>query len=834
MNIKSFAPHIIAVVIAVIAVFAYNYPALQGKVISQHDIVSSLSASSELREFRDANGTEALWTNSQFGGMPSFGMSTHYPSNLMVKIEDFTKGPFPSKLGLLVALVLGCYFLLITLGVDWRLAIIGGLAFAFSTYFLVSFESGHTGKLRTTGYIAPVLAGVLMAYRGRWLLGGAIACLFTALALQANHPQISYYMGLLLLVVGIFELVNALRNQHIKGFVVASAVLVVAAGIGVTPNTSKLWSVYEYSKETIRGGKSELSAKAAKTESGGLDIDYAFGWSYGIGETFTLLVPDVMGGASGVALDENSATYDLFVKNGRTKKQALEIVQRMPMYWGDQPFTSGPAYIGAIFVFLFVLGLLVVDPRYRWWLFAATVLAIVLSWGRNFLVFNQLMFDYFPMYNKFRAPTMVLTLASLTMVTMSILAINALLKAENRGAMAQKILIAGGITGGLALLVSVVGPGLASFKANGDARYIEQGQDILVQAFREDRASMMRSSGFKSFFLIAVSTGALWAFATNKVNEWIAIGVIGVVGVGDLMYEGQKYLNEDDYVTEKAYEKQFLPDQTDQQILQDNDAHYRVWNLSQPGGPNPWNDALTSAHHKHLGGYSAVKLIRIQDLFERHLQKDIAGQQGTSGSRQIFDMFNVKYMMLPGQQGGPVVQPRPSALGNAWFVNELQWVPNADEEMAALADFSPNNTALVDERFRSYFDGDPSLTAAGSTIELTSYAPNELIYKANVSGGEQFAVFSEMYYEGHDNDWKVYIDNEPASHIRVNYALRGMSIPEGEHEIRFFFKPATWYTGETYSLIGSLVVLLLLGAGIALDRKGKGRLQPQELAAEEV
>ena len=589
MSKKSIIHHFISIFALIAVLLIYFYPTIQGKILVQDDITRSIATSKEARDFRADTGEEALWTNSQFGGMPTFQMNTEYPSNLMRYFEKGLKfyRILPDKTGLIFMLLLGFYFLLITLGVDKKISVIGAIAFGFSTFFIISLGVGHNSKLRSIGYIAPIIAGVLMTYKGKKLLGGAITAFTLALAINANHFQITYYLFLLLLVLASVYLFQAIQKKNTKDFFISSAILLLSALLSVGPNVSKLWTTYSYSGETMRGGKSELTVHKEKSK-GGLDIDYALKWSYGKMESLNLLMPNFYGGSSTKELNTSSNTYKKLVKNGVNKRQAKKYIERMPIYWGEQQFTSGPTYLGAIILFLFLIGTFIIRGPTKWWIVIGSVLALMIAWGSNLMWFNQLMFEYFPMFNKFRAPSMALTIVCFTAPLLAMLALNKMLTTENISKYWDKIKLSFYILGGLCLLFYLFGGSLFSFEGLSDDSLKQQGWPI--DAIVSDRVNLLKSSAIRSLLLISLVFGLIWSYSKQKLSANLFIGIVGFLILADIWIVDKEYLGADNFHKASAKEKSYLPSVADQQILKDNDPNFRVLNLSV----NPFTDALTS------------------------------------------------------------------------------------------------------------------------------------------------------------------------------------------------------------------------------------------------
>lgn len=798
-----------ALVLFLLATIIYFHPVLEGKELVQGDITRSLATSKEIRDFRATTGEEPLWTNSQFGGMPAFQMNTEYPNNWMKLFDKGLKANLPSQIGLIFTIMIGFYVLAKSYKINNTLSIAGAIAFGLSTFFIVSLEAGHNSKLRAIAYIAPIIAGVITTYKGKHLLGAAITCFSVALSIYANHFQITYYTIMVLLVIAIVYLINAIKKKTIKQFIVASAILLIAGLAGVGPNISKIWSTYEYSKETIRGGKSELTEKK-ETTSGGLDFDYAMSWSYGKMETFNLLIPELYGGASSGALDEDSEVFEKFRAMGYPAKEAKKVVEHLPLYWGDQPITSGPVYIGAIFIFLFVLGMFIIKGPTKWWLLGATIMAIILAWGKHFHSINNLFFEYFPMYNKFRTPSMILTIACLTIPFGAMLAVNHIMNLQDKSSVKKHLMKAFYIVGGLCLLFLVGGASMFDFSGASDIQLEKQGWPI--DALISDRKSLLINAALKSLIFVSIAFGVVYAYIHDKLKSSVLTIGLSVLCVIDIWSTDKRYLNANNFETSKNKDKAYAMDTADKMIKKDKDLYYRVVDFTV----NPFTDALTSYHHKSIGGYHGAKLFRYQDLIEHHLSKQ---------NMSVYNMLNTKYFIVPDQQKKRnIAQRNGGALGNAWFVDSLIIAENADQEIQLLNDINPAREAVIDQRYASDL---PTISLGGDNhITLTSYKPNELVYEANVQKDNSLAIFSEIYYEGGNNDWKTYIDDQPTSHFRTNYLLRGMVLPQGKHTVRFKFEPESYFAGEKYSLIFSILVLaLLIGALFIEFRKNKTELE---------
>ncbi|CAN5386625.1 YfhO family protein [soil metagenome] len=792
--LKKLQPHLIALGIFLLITVVYFSPAFQGKTLGQHDIAQWIGMSKEITDYRTKTGIEPLWTNSMFGGMPAYQISVMYPANLIQYVNDALFLGLPSPANLLFICLLGFYILMITMRADYRLAIAGAIAYAFCSYFFVIIVAGHNTKAHAIALIPLVIAGVLMTYRGRAVFGAALTALALSLEIYANHLQITYYLAMAIGVLVLCEGIQAVMNKKLPDFLKASAFLGIAAALAVLPNITNLWSTYEYGEYSTRGA-SELSEKKVST---GLDKDYALSWSYGRLETMTLLIPDFKGGSSGYKLDEKSKTYQALVQNTGSEGQAKSFIRQAPVYWGDQPSTSGPVYNGAIIFFLFVLSIFLLRGYMQWWLIAVTLLSIMLAWGRHFLPLTDFFFDHVPGYNKFRAVSMMLVLASFTLPFAAMLAVMKFTDGSiNKERLKKSLQYSLYITGGFCLIFILVPGMFCDFIGNSD-KQLEQ-YDWLLTALRSDRESILRMDAMRSLFFIGVGFALLWFWLKDKLNLSMMLMGLCLFILIDMWGVDKRYLNNDNFTgTKSSADRPFTESAVDQQILQDK-SYYRVYNTTV----DAFSDASTSYFHKSIGGYHGAKLKRYQELIEFQIGK---------GNMSVLNMLNTKYFIVrnPQDQQQSVAQQNPVALGNAWFVNDWKIVPNADAEMKALDSLNTKQDVVIDKRFESVVQGlTPGIDTTG-TISLTSYAPNELKYASSTSK-DQFAVFSEIYYP---KGWNAYIDGKLTPYAQVNYVLRGMKIPSGKHTIDFKFEPEVYSKGEKISLFGSVAVLLLfVGAG---------------------
>jgi hypothetical protein len=790
-------PHLIALLVFLIITLAYFSPLLEGKRILQSDIIQFRGMAQEIVEFREETGEEALWTNSMFGGMPAYLISVRYPYKLIRYVDQVLSLGLPVPGKFLFLSLLGFYILLLAFRVDPWLAIAGAIAFGFSTYFFIIGAAGHNTKAHAMSYMAPLLAGIVLSFRGKLLPGCVLTGLFLALQLYTNHLQITYYTLLIVIVFGIYELINAARNKLITEFARNILILLIPVVLAIGANFTNMYLVWEYGRYSTRGPSELTIGEVVRTS--GLDKGYILDdYSYGVAETMNLLIPNFKGGASSYDVGTDSEVYNVLVERG--VQGAREIASGVPAYWGTQRFTSGPVYIGATVIFFFVLSLFVVRGRFKWWLLTATILSITLAWGNNFLFLSDLFIDYFPGYNRFRTVSMILVIAGLTIPLLAIIGLKEIfLKEPSAGfkpALKKSWLIVGGVTLFFALLPEM----LLSFSGPVDRQLLAGGwPDFLVEALQRDRVSLLRADAFRSFIFISLGGGLIWLYLAGKVNlKWMA-PLVALVILADLWPVNRRFLDNDNFVSPRRLSQPFQLSETDAMILADEDPHYRVFNVTR----DPFNDAITSYHHKSIGGYHGAKMGRYQDIISHHLAQN---------NIDVVNMLNTKYIIRPGENGQPQPFRNPGALGNAWFVEEYRIVENADQEILALHDFDPAREAIIDQRFEEHireiasFPGNEDRHSQ-SEIELTYYSPNHLVYRSNAES-PGIAVFSEIYY---DAGWSAYINGEAADHFRANYILRAMVVPAGENEIEFRFRPRGYFVGEAISLASSILLLLLAG-----------------------
>jgi hypothetical protein len=775
---KKLSPHLIVILLFVGISFTYFSPVLQGKLLNMADITHHKGMSKEVTDFREATGEEALWTNSMFSGMPAYQISTRSNGNLIQYVAKALSLGIPRPANLLFLYLLGFYLLLLSLKVDYRLSAVGAIAFSFSSYFFIIIMAGHMTKAHAIAYVPMVVAAVLYTYSGRMLLGGVLTALTVALQLYANHLQITYYLVLMLILIGLVQFIKDFKANNLIDFSKRSGVLILAALLASATAVTRLSTTMEYGAESTRG-KSELTNNLDNKTSG-LDKDYATSWSYGIAETFTLLIPNFYGGASQGELTTESETYQA-IKRAPNAKQ---LIKQLPLYWGTQPFTSGPTYAGSIVMFLFIFGLLFVKSEMRVWILLATIMSIMLAWGKNFMPLTDLFLDYFPGYNKFRAVSMILVIAEFTLPLLGFVALNKFLTTDS-DEKKKPLKLAFYIVGGLSLIFALMPSLFFDFVGGQDANLAKNGWPI--DALQADRAGLLSADAWRSFTFITLTFGVMWMFLKSKISSKYVILIVGILVLADMWTVNKRYLNDDNFARKSKVQVPYQATAADQQILRDTDPNFRVFNQSV----STFNDASTSYFHKSIGGYHGAKLKRYQELIENHISK---------GNMSVLNMLNTKYFITPKGQA----QQNPGAMGNAWFVNEINIVANADAEIAALDGFKPSNTAIVDTRFSEQIIVE--LDNTGANIALTEYKPNYIKYNSTTTK-EGIAIFSEIYY---DKGWNAYVNGELKPHFRANFVLRGMKIPAGNHVVEFKFEPAVYHVSERIALASSVVLLLLL------------------------
>lgn len=828
---KKLLPDLIAILAFVLLSFAYFFPAdIENRILFQHDTAAGAGAGQEVKEYYEQTGERSRWTNSLFGGMPMYQIAPSYDSTKSLQwVQKAYQLFLPDYVCLTFMLMLGFYILLRVFGIPVWLAGLGGIMWAFSSYFFILISAGHIWKFITLAYVPPTIAGIVLAYRGKLLWGGILTALFVALQITSNHVQMSYYFFFVILffVGAYFE--KAWRTKTLPQFFKASAVLIVAALVGIAANVSNLYHTYAYSKETMRG-KSELvqTGDAAKQTSSGLDRDYITQWSYGIDETLTLLVPNFKGGAS-AALSQSETAMS------KANPMYSSLYGSLTQYFGTQPMTSGPVYVGAFVLFLFVLGCFIVKGPLKWALIGATFFSIVLSWGKNFMPLTDFFIDYVPLYNKFRAVSSILVIAEFTIPLLAIFALKRLLEEPEILKQEKKPLgISLLLTAGIALLLAVapgsIGSGYvpaqeAQMLQNAVNQQMIPANELsgILANLGEMRAELVSSDALRSFIIIGIGCSLLWLYASGKLRSSLTIAGITILCLADMWGVNKRYLNDAQFVPHSIRTETFTKTNTDELILQDTSLDYRVLNFAT----STFDDNNTSYWHKSVGGYHPAKLRRYQEMIEHHISPEMQAAYkaiATAGGEmdsvdankfRILNMLNTKYFIFPaGQQRQTVPILNPHAYGNAWFVNKVQYVNNANEEIDALDSIIPTETAVVDARFKDVLKGaTESYKDSLSSIRLTSYAPNRLTYETN-NAQDGIAVFSEIYYP---DGWHVTIDGQPAELARADYILRTMYVPAGQHTIEMRFDPTSLHVTEgiAYGALALLVIGIIVAVLIA-------------------
>ncbi len=793
---KELAPYLIAIAIFVLMTIVYVNPLLEGKRLLQPDIVKFMGMAKEITDFREQTGQEALWTNSMFGGMPAFQISVKWAYNVSNWFHEIITLGLPRPADMIFLYFAGFFIFLLLLNVNPWVALAGAVGFAFSSYNFIIIEAGHNSKAVAIAYMAPVLASIVFTFRKSLVAGGLLFAIFMGLQIFANHYQITYYLALMVLFYGIFEFYEHLRQgrtgHFFKSFAVLVAGLVIAAGI----NIGNLWGTYSYSSETMRGG-TELTI-GDRQPSSGLSKDYITNWSYGVGETFSLLIPNVKGGATG-ALGENTKAM------AKVDQQYRNFVAQQNHYWGDQPFTSGPVYAGAVVLFFFFFGIFYVKGPLKWGLIAATILSIALAWGKNFMPLTEFFIDYIPGYNKFRAVSMTLVIAGLSIPALAFLGMQQLVK--NPGLFnikGKEFFTAIGLTAGLALVFYIAPTAFFNFTSQMEETLFAgwkaenpeaEGQiGLFMAALKDARIEIFRSDALRSMLFALLAGGVTFLFALKKIKAAAFAGIVVALITLDMWPVNKRYLNEADFLPRRLVENPFQPTQANLQILQDKSPHFRVYNLAV----NSFNETSTSWFHKSIGGYHGAKLQRYQDLIDFHIAE---------GNMAVLNMLNTRYLILANEGGQPEARMNPSALGNAWFVSQVVVVESADTELTALNEIDPATTAVTDKRFSRFVDNVNFNSDTLASISLTEYQPNRIRYKYQTQT-EQLAVFSEIYYP---DGWIASLNGNQVEHFRVNYILRAMVVPAGSGEIEFVFRPQAYHTGGRIAWVFSALLLVLIG-----------------------
>ena len=807
MNFENYLPVLKTWILPMVILLGINVAFLSpayfgGDVLDQDDIKLGYAKSKEIRDYRAEKGEEPLWTNAMFSGMPATQISTKYDGNIFQYLTDVVRaiGGTNSSTYIIFYLMIAAFIGLRGMGVNHWLSTIGGFAYGYSGFFIIGYAAGHNAKVNTAAFIPLMILALLLVFEKKNWRAFILMAVFAGLSIHRNHFQITYYAGIFMAIIWVVYLIQYAKEKALPAFAKYTGLVALAGVLAIGPNIANIWSTKVYTSESMRGGKSELTQKNQNQGEGGLSYDYAMSWSTGIYETVALVIPNAAGG--GMMVDyrkKGTETYDQLVQAFRgqgmnakqAEQQANQYMGAAFMRWTGESMGNGAYYVGAAIFFLFCLAFFVVGGATRQWIIASSIFFVFMSWGSNFNAFNTFLFNYLPLYNKFRVPSMALTIVFFIVPFYGILGLNqwytldkkARFDALKKGALA--------FTGFVALF-GLIAPFVMDLETARDAQLAQQG--FRIDQLVGDRRSLATSSALASLGFGLLTAAALYFFHIGKLKLLSSAALIGGIALLDLGLFTTDQIEREDFLSQRQWEAQYAPTAANQAINQDSDPHFRVWNATV----GLTNDSYTSYHHKSVGGYHGAKLQRYQDLIDNQLNnQNIA----------CFSMLNAKYIITQGGQNGqPQAQRNPDACGNAWSVQNIQLVPNADAEMAALTSFNPKSTAIIDTRYSDYLGGKTNYAPAKA--RLTSYDPKHLEY--SVEGGDAFIVFSELFYEGAGNDWQAYLDGVPVAHIRVNYLLRGLTVPAGKHEVVFEYAPKSHYTGQKINYAGSGIILLLL------------------------
>jgi hypothetical protein len=779
-------PYLVAIIVFAAVSLFYFAPQMEGKVLQMHDIVQYDGMSKESEDHIKTYGEDPQWTGGMFSGMPTVLINMRFDNSQIIK-SAYPLLEFMGRPASLIFLAMLSFFVMLVLfGLNPWTGIVTALAYGLSTYFLIIIGAGHITKMIALAYAPLMVGGMYYTLRSNVLLGSALTALFASLEIAANHPQITYYFVLVMAALWINELIRAIKEKWLPKFAYATGMLALAAVLALGSNFAPLWYINEYSKESTRGG-TELTATNPAANDKGLDLQYATQWSYGKTESFNMFIPDLMGGSSEGSFSDDGAVAQSLIPYG-----ARNMATQLPSYWGDQPMTAGPTYIGAVVIFLFVLGLFLMKRRTTLWVVIVSVIALFLSWGSNFMWFTELFFNYMPGYDKFRTVSMILVILEWSIPFVAALMLHKLWKEGiDRAEVRKGIFRAAAVTGGIALLFALLGGAMFDFVAPYDTQ-LGLPDDVLA-AMRSERASLLRADAWRSLIYVALTAGAVWLFTADKIKKGVLVAILAVLVCADLITVDLRYMPRGKFVAQR--EAKITPSEADMQIMQDKEPGYRVLNMSV----SIFNDATTSYFHRSIGGYHGAKMQRYQDLIEHYLN-DI--------SSPVYNMLNMKYVI---DRDGKTVHENHDANGAAWFVDEVIGVDTPDEEIAELGKIDNKHVAVADRRFATDFEGKPTGGDPLATISLVDYKPNHLTYEYD-SATDQIAVFSEIYY---GKGWQAYVDGAPAPHFRADYVLRAMALPAGSHTVEFRFAAANFRTVSAITLIFSIAILLFVIAAAA-------------------
>jgi hypothetical protein len=796
-TLKSYGIHALIILGFIAAALIYFYPVLQNKTIYQSDIVQYIGMAQDQKQHIEKFDEEPYWIDNAFGGMPSYQVGANYPHHYIKSFDRFLRF-LPRPADYLFLYFIGLYILFLVMRLKPLIAFLGALAFGFSTYLIIILGVGHNAKAHAIAYMPLVIAGVLWCLQHKYLKGFLLLTLGVALEIAANHFQMTYYLTLLCVIIGLVYLIDAIKRKSVVPFSKGVGVAFAAAILGLTLNATNLLATQEYTKYSTRGENtvSITPNGEQKTESSALEYDYITEYSYGVIESLNLFIPRFMGGSNSEKLSTDSETYSELLKIGASPVQAKGFIESAPLYWGDQPYVAAPAYIGAGVIILFILALFIIKSRFKIWIIAGSILALLLSWGDNFSILTRFFIEYVPLYDKFRAVSSIQVLIELCVPLMAFVGLGYFFSDKLSKDIKWNALKMSAIIGcGLILLLMLLKGSLFNFTGGSDAYFREQFGENFVRALKEDRKSVFMEDAWRSLLIVGLVLGFLWLWLNQKLKKQWAIIAIGVISILDLAIVDKRYVNEEDFVSKTQMKKPFQANVADKEIMKDK-GHFRVMDLTA----NPFNSARASYFHKSIGGYHAAKPQRIQDLFDFHIAQ---------GNREVLNMFNVKYNIIENQ-GQLIAQPNPEANGNAWLVEDLKVVGDDNEAILALNEVDTDNTAIIKEEYAENLNSKTFQRDSTAYIKLTDYKMNVLTYESQ-SNKDGFAVFSEVYYP---KGWQAFLDGKAVEHYQVDYTLRGMPVPPGRHKIEFKFEPQVISTGSTISLAGHVVFILFLVFGV--------------------
>ena len=798
LSLKQIGTHFLVILgFALVAVLYFN-PVLKGKKIYQSDIVQYTGMAKQHIDFRNAYDAESYWTNSAFGGMPTYQLGAKYPHNYIKKL-DLALRFLPRLADYLFLYFLGFYILLLVLKIDYKIAILGALSFGFSTYLIIILGVGHNAKAHAIAYMPLVLSGIILTFQKRYYLGFIITALASGLELVTNHPQMTYYLGFLIIILGITYLVHAIKSKELPAFFKATAVLFIAAVFAFSMNATNLMATSEYAKESTRG-KSELTINpdgSPKEQTTGLDKDYITQFSYGKLETFNLFIPRFMGGGNREDIGKDSETYKAFRALGATPIQALQESKQAPMYWGDQPIVEAPAYIGAVVIFLFVLALFLYQGRFKWWLIAGVLMSLLLSYGKNLSFLTDFFIDYVPLYNKFRAVSSIQVLLELCIPLLAALGLAQLFHKDRSSKTKLEALKKSlGIVAGLTVVFLIFKNSLFDFVGSSDGQFKEYYGASFVEALRLDRSAIFTEDALRTLLLVLAVGGLIFIYLKQKITQNTTIVILGLLLILDLVGVDRRYVNNDNFVSALKVDRPYQASTIDKELLKDT-TNFRVLDRSD-------NSTKSSYFHNSIEGYHAAKLRRFKAVQEFHIDKT---------NFEVLNMLNTKYIIYQNKEGEVLYFENENTNGNAWFVDAIESFETPDEEILALDKINTKTTAIANA---SDLKSKRFVKDSMASIQLVDYKLNHLVYETKTTE-DGFAVFSEVYYK---NGWNATIDGVEVKHYNVNYILRGLEIPKGTHTVVFKFNPSVVTTGSNISLVSSiLLVLLILGQGILIYRK---------------